>query len=139
STDADRAAEAKRRIEEITAEVEVGKVYEGPITKILDFGALVNLLPGKDGLLHISQIAHQRVEKVTDFLSEGQVVKVKVRETDEKGRVKLSMKALLERPEGYEEPAPRERREREPRGDREPRGERRPRAEQPQRVEPDEA
>ncbi|MEO6033548.1 MAG: polyribonucleotide nucleotidyltransferase, partial [Burkholderiaceae bacterium] len=93
STDADKAAFAKKRIEEITAEVEVGKVYEGPITKILDFGALVNLLPGKDGLLHISQIAHQRVEKVTDFLKEGQIVKVKVLETDEKGRVKLSMKA----------------------------------------------
>jgi polyribonucleotide nucleotidyltransferase len=87
----------KRRIEEITAEVEVGKVYEGPITKLLEFGALVNLLPGKDGLLHISQIAHQRVERVTDFLKEGQVVKVKVLETDEKGRVKLSMKALMER------------------------------------------
>ena len=70
STDADKAAFAKKRIEEITAEVEVGKVYEGPITKILDFGALVNLLPGKDGLLHISQIAHQRVEKV-DGLPEG--------------------------------------------------------------------
>ena len=97
STDADKAAHAKKRIEEITAEVEVGKVYEGPITKILDFGALVNLLPGKDGLLHISQIAHQRVEKVTDFLKEGQVVRVKVLETDEKGRVKLSMKALLDR------------------------------------------
>ncbi|MDI4633265.1 polyribonucleotide nucleotidyltransferase [Pelomonas sp. V22] len=97
STDADKAAHAKKRIEEITAEVEVGKVYEGPITKILDFGALVNLLPGKDGLLHISQIAHQRVEKVTDFLTEGQIVKVKVLETDEKGRIKLSMKALLER------------------------------------------
>ncbi|MEE8614323.1 MAG: polyribonucleotide nucleotidyltransferase, partial [Roseateles sp.] len=68
STDAEKAALAKKRIEEITAEVEVGKVYEGPIVKILDFGALVNLLPGKDGLLHISQIAHQRVEKVTDFL-----------------------------------------------------------------------
>ena len=97
SADADKAAYAKKRIEEITAEVEVGKVYEGPITKILEFGALVNLLPGKDGLLHISQIAHQRVEKVTDFLKEGQVVKVKVLETDEKGRVKLSMKALIER------------------------------------------
>ncbi|MBS0435994.1 MAG: polyribonucleotide nucleotidyltransferase [Proteobacteria bacterium] len=97
STDAEKAAHAKKRIEEITAEVEVGKVYEGPITKILDFGALVNLLPGKDGLLHISQIAHQRVEKVTDFLKEGQVVKVKVLETDDKGRVKLSMKALLDR------------------------------------------
>jgi polyribonucleotide nucleotidyltransferase len=99
STDGAKAEEAKRRIEQITAEVEIGKVYEGPITKILDFGALVNLLPGKDGLLHISQIAHERVEKVTDYLSEGQVVKVKVLETDEKGRVKLSMKALLERPE----------------------------------------
>ena len=80
--------------------MEVGKVYEGPITKILDFGALVNLLPGKDGLLHISQIAHERVEKVTDYLSEGQVVRVKVLETDEKGRVKLSMKALAERNSG---------------------------------------
>jgi polyribonucleotide nucleotidyltransferase len=97
STDADKAEFAKKRIEQITAEVEVGKVYEGPITKILDFGALVNLLPGKDGLLHISQIAHQRVEKVTDFLKEGQIVKVKVLETDEKGRVKLSMKALTDR------------------------------------------
>ena len=98
STDSDKADEAKRRIEQITAEVEIGKVYEGPITKILDFGALVNLLPGKDGLLHISQIAHERVEKVTDYLSEGQIVKVKVLETDEKGRIKLSMKALLDRP-----------------------------------------
>ncbi|MFG6431323.1 polyribonucleotide nucleotidyltransferase [Roseateles sp. LYH14W] len=97
STDADKAELAKKRIQEITAEVEVGKVYEGPIVKILDFGALVNLLPGKDGLLHISQIAHQRVEKVTDFLQEGQVVKVKVLETDEKGRIKLSMKALIDR------------------------------------------
>jgi polyribonucleotide nucleotidyltransferase len=97
ATDGEKAEIAKKRIEEITAEVEIGKVYEGPITKILDFGALVNLLPGKDGLLHISQIAHQRVEKVTDFLQEGQIVKVKVLETDEKGRIKLSMKALIER------------------------------------------
>jgi polyribonucleotide nucleotidyltransferase len=97
STDADKAEHAKKRIAEITAEVEIGKVYEGPITKILDFGALVNLMPGKDGLLHISQIAHQRVEKVTDYLKEGQIVRVKVLETDEKGRVKLSMKALLDR------------------------------------------
>ncbi|WP_332826346.1 polyribonucleotide nucleotidyltransferase [Ramlibacter sp.] len=136
STDPEKAEMAKKRIEQITAEVEIGKVYEGPITKILDFGALVNLLPGKDGLLHISQIAHERVEKVTDYLSEGQVVKVKVLETDEKGRVKLSMKALIDRPEGMEEPRrePREYREREPRrddrggrgdrGDREPRGDR---------------
>ena len=97
ATDGAKADEAKRRIEQITAEVEIGKVYEGPIVKLLDFGALVNLLPGKDGLLHISQIAHQRVEKVTDFLKEGQIVKVKVLETDEKGRVKLSMKALIDR------------------------------------------
>jgi polyribonucleotide nucleotidyltransferase len=122
STDAERAEEAKRRITEITAEVEIGKIYEGPITKLLDFGALVNLLPGKDGLLHISQIAHERVEKVTDYLSEGQVVRVKVLETDDKGRVKLSMKALLERPAGMEDQPPRERRDR---GDRPPRGEHR--------------
>jgi polyribonucleotide nucleotidyltransferase len=120
STDAGKAEEAKKRIEQITAEVEVGKIYEGPITKILDFGALVNLLPGKDGLLHISQIAHERVERVTDYLSEGQVVRVKVLETDDKGRVKLSMKALADRPEGMEE------RPREPRGDR---GDRPPRGE----------
>ncbi|MCY1197031.1 Polyribonucleotide nucleotidyltransferase [compost metagenome] len=135
STDPEKAEFAKKRIEQITAEVEIGKVYEGPITKILDFGALVNLLPGKDGLLHISQIAHERVEKVTDYLSEGQIVKVKVLETDEKGRVKLSMKALTERPAGmeYSERPPREdrgdrgdrggdRRERSDRGDRGDRG-----------------
>jgi len=103
STDGAKAEIAKKRIAEITAEVEVGKVYEGPITKILEFGALVNLLPGKDGLLHISQIAHQRVERVTDYLKEGQIVKVKVLETDEKGRVKLSMKALIDRDQ---QPAP---------------------------------
>jgi polyribonucleotide nucleotidyltransferase len=98
SADPEKAEVAKKRIEQITAEVEIGKVYEGPITKILDFGALVNLLPGKDGLLHISQIAHERVEKVSDYLTEGQIIKVKVMETDEKGRIKLSMKALLDRP-----------------------------------------
>jgi len=115
SVDADKAEFAKRRITEITAEAEIGKVYEGAVTKILDFGALINILPGKDGLLHISQIAHQRVEKVEDFLKEGQIVQVKVLETDEKGRIKLSMKALIERPEGM----PEERFE--PRGDRPPR------------------
>ena len=102
STDADKAAEARRRIEEITAEVEIGKIYEGPVVKILDFGALINVLPGKDGLLHISQIAHERVEKVSDYLKEGQVVRVKALEADEKGRIKLSMKALIERPERTE-------------------------------------
>ena len=110
STDAEKAELAKKRIAEITAEVEIGKVYEGPVTKLFDFGALINLLPGKDGLLHISQIAHERVEKVSDYLSEGQIVKVKVMETDEKGRVKLSMKALAERPAGgSDRPAPAER------------------------------
>ena len=120
ATEAAKADEAKRRIEQITAEVEIGKVYEGPVTKILDFGALINLLPGKDGLLHISQIAHERVEKVSDYLAEGQIVKVKVMETDEKGRIKLSMKALAERPAGGgDRPAPAERGEREPRQSRE--------------------
>jgi polyribonucleotide nucleotidyltransferase len=103
SAEAEKAEFAKKRIAEITAEAEIGKVYEGPITKILEFGALVQILPGKDGLLHISQIAHQRVERVEDFLKEGQIVKVKVMETDEKGRIKLSLKALLDKPEGYVE------------------------------------
>ena len=131
STDADRAAFALKRIAEITAEAEIGKVYEGAITKILDFGALVNILPGKDGLLHISQIAHHRVENVTDLLKEGQIVKVKVLETDEKGRIKLSMKALLDRPEGYveEERPRRDFGDRGDRGDRGGRGDRGPRRE----------
>ena len=130
ATDGAKAEAAKLRIEQITAEVEIGKVYEGPVVKILDFGALVNLLPGKDGLLHISQIAHERVEKVTDYLQEGQVVQVKVLETDDKGRVKLSMKALTERPAGMERserPAPAERGDRAPRQPREFREPREPR------------
>jgi polyribonucleotide nucleotidyltransferase len=96
---------AKRRIEDITAEVEVGKVYDGTVLKILDFGAIVNILPGKDGLLHISQIAHERVATVGDHLKEGQSVKVKVLETDEKGRMRLSIKALLEPPPKPQQPA----------------------------------
>ena len=95
STDADRAKEAMRRIGELTAEVEVGQIYEGTVTKLLDFGALVNVLPGRDGLLHISQIANERVNKVSDHLQEGQKVRVKVIETDDKGRFRLSIKALL--------------------------------------------
>ena len=87
---------ARKRIEDITAEVEVGRVYEGTVLKILDFGAIVNVLPGKDGLLHISQIAHERVNAVSDHLKEGQTVRVKVLEADEKGRLRLSMKALIE-------------------------------------------
>jgi len=105
---ADAGAEAKRRIEVITAELEVGQIYEGPVIKLLDFGAVVSLLPGKDGLVHISQIAHQRVNAVSDFLKEGQVVRVKVIEVDEKGKVRLSMKALIDPPVKAEEPAPAE-------------------------------
>jgi polyribonucleotide nucleotidyltransferase len=93
SVDLDKGREAERRIRELTAEVEVGKIYEGPVLRLLDFGAIVQLLPGKDGLLHISQIANERVNAVSDYLKEGQIVKVKVIEADEKGRVRLSMKA----------------------------------------------
>ena len=94
STSASGMEEAKRQIEGITAEAEVGKIYEGPVVKILEFGALVNILPGKDGLLHISEIAHERVKEVKDFLQEGQIVKVKLLAADDRGRLKLSMKAL---------------------------------------------
>jgi polyribonucleotide nucleotidyltransferase len=87
---------AKNKIQEIVAEVEVGKVYTGTVRRLLDFGAIVELLPGKDGLLHISQISQQRVNSVSDHLKEGQQVKVKVLESDEKGRVRLSMKAVGE-------------------------------------------
>ncbi|MHB1233411.1 MAG: polyribonucleotide nucleotidyltransferase [Burkholderiales bacterium] len=89
---------AKKRIEELTAEVEVGRVYEGTVLKLLDFGAIVSVLPGRDGLLHISQIAHERVNTVGEHLKEGQIVRVKVLEADEKGRLRLSMKALLDPP-----------------------------------------
>ena len=95
---------AKKRIEELTANVEVGKVYEGTVLKLLDFGAIVSVLPGRDGLLHISQIANERVNAVADYLKEGQQVKVKVLEADEKGRLRLSMKALLE-PQSQDSPA----------------------------------
>ena len=95
SVDAAAGEAAKKRIEELTAEVEVGSVYEGTVLKLLDFGAIVQVLPGKDGLLHISQIANERVAAVADYLKEGQVVRVKVLEADEKGRLRLSMKALL--------------------------------------------
>jgi len=87
---------ARKRIEEITAEVEVGRIYEGTVLKLLDFGAIVSVLPGKDGLLHISQIAEERVKNVSDYLKEGQSVRVKVLEADEKGRLRLSMKAVAE-------------------------------------------
>ncbi|MFN4325182.1 MAG: polyribonucleotide nucleotidyltransferase [Azonexus sp.] len=96
ATSGDAAAAARARIDAITAEVEIGKIYEGTVLKILDFGAIVQVLPGKDGLLHISQIAKERVNKVEDYVKEGQVVRVKVLETDDRGRVKLSMKAVAE-------------------------------------------
>ena len=91
---------ARKRIQELTADVEVGKVYEGTVLRLLDFGAIVQLLPGRDGLLHISQISHERVNSVSDHLKEGQTVRVKVLEADDKGRVRLSMKAV-----SREEPA----------------------------------
>ncbi len=94
----DRAAgeEARRRIEQLTADVEVGSVYEGKVAKLMDFGAFVTILPGKDGLVHISQICEERVEKVSDKLSEGDTIKVKVLEVDKQGRIRLSMKAVGE-------------------------------------------
>ncbi len=88
--------EARKLVEQITAEVEVGTVYEGKVAKLMDFGAFVTILPGKDGLVHISQICEERVEKVSDKLSEGDVVKVKVLEIDRQGRIRLSMKAVEE-------------------------------------------
>ncbi len=98
----DKAAgeEARRRIEEITAEVEVGKVYEGRVARLMDFGAFVTILPGRDGLVHISQISNERVENVADKLREGDVVRVKVLEVDKQGRIRLSMKAVTEDEKG---------------------------------------
>ena len=97
---ADSVEAAKKRIEDITAEVEVGKVYDGVVVKILDnnVGAIVDVLPGKGGLVHVSQIAHERVKEVGDYLKVGQTVKVKALEVDDRGRVRLSIKALLEEP-----------------------------------------
>ena len=93
SSDLAAAEDAKNRIEQITSDAEVGAVYNGTVKKIMDFGAFVEILPGKDGLVHISQICEERVEKVTDKLAEGDVVKVKVLEIDRQGRIRLSMKA----------------------------------------------
>ena len=94
SVDGASGKEALRRIELITADVEVGRVYEGKVARLMDFGAFVTILPGKDGLVHISQISNERVEKVSDKLAEGDVVKVKVLEVDRQGRVRLSMKEV---------------------------------------------
>ena len=95
SADNAAAQECKRRIEEITQDVEVGKIYNGRVTKIMDFGAFVTIIPGKDGLVHISQICEERVNNVTDKLSEGEYVDVKVLEIDKQGRIRLSMKAIV--------------------------------------------
>ena len=94
SVDGSSGREAKKRIEDITAEVEVGKIYEGKVVKLMDFGAFVTVLPGKDGLVHISQISTERVEKVSDKLTEGDNVKVKVLEIDRQGRIRLTMKDM---------------------------------------------
>jgi polyribonucleotide nucleotidyltransferase len=94
SVDAAAGQEAKRRVEQITADVQVGMIYEGRVAKLMDFGAFVNILPGKDGLVHISQISDERVENVSDKLTEGDIVKVKVLEVDKQGRIRLSMKAV---------------------------------------------
>ncbi len=98
SVNAEAAEVARKRIEALTAEVEVGRIYEGTVLRLLDFGAIVSVLPGKDGLLHISQIANERIASVSDHLKEGQRVRVKVLETDEKGRIRLSMKAVGDEP-----------------------------------------
>jgi polyribonucleotide nucleotidyltransferase len=98
SVDKSASDEARRRVELVTAEVEVGTIYEGKVAKIMDFGAFVNILPGKDGLVHISQISDERVENVSDKLSEGDKVRVKVLEVDRQGRIRLSMKATAEEP-----------------------------------------
>jgi polyribonucleotide nucleotidyltransferase len=90
------AEAAKARIEQIVSDVEPGRIYEGKVAKLMDFGAFVTILPGKDGLVHVSQISNERVEKVSDKLKEGDVVKVKVLEVDKQGRIRLSMKAVLE-------------------------------------------
>jgi len=96
SVDLDAGNEARRRVEQITADVEVGTIYDGKVAKLMDFGAFVTILPGKDGLVHISQICEERVQNVSDKLSEGDVVKVKVLEVDKQGRIRLSMKAVVE-------------------------------------------
>ena len=91
---------ARKRIEQIVSDVEPGRIYEGKVAKLMDFGAFVTIMPGKDGLVHVSQISSERVEKVSDKLKEGDIVKVKVLEVDKQGRIRLSMKAVLEEEKG---------------------------------------
>ena len=109
SSDGDGMAAAIKMVEEIVKEVEVGEEYEGPVVRIEDFGAFIQILPNKDGMVHVSEISWDHVNKPSDVLKMGQVVKVKVKEIDDRGRVNLSMKALLEKPEGWTPPPPRER------------------------------
>jgi polyribonucleotide nucleotidyltransferase len=94
STDLDRAHEAERRIKELTADVEVGQEYQGTVLRLLDFGAIIQVLPGRDGLLHISEIANYRIADINDVLKVGQSVRVKILEADERGRLRLSVKAI---------------------------------------------
>jgi polyribonucleotide nucleotidyltransferase len=96
SSEGAAAEEAKRQVEALTADVEVGSIYEGKVAKLMDFGAFVTIMPGKDGLVHVSQICEERVENVSDKLTEGETVKVKVLEIDKQGRIRLSMKAVTE-------------------------------------------
>jgi polyribonucleotide nucleotidyltransferase len=105
ATELAKAEIAIGKIEAVTAEVEAGKVYAGKVTRIVDFGAFVEILPGKEGLVHISQISHERVNKVADYLKEGQEIDVKVMEIDRQNRVRLSIKELLEKPAAPEAPA----------------------------------
>jgi polyribonucleotide nucleotidyltransferase len=100
SVNREAADAAKKRIEQIVSDVEPGRIYEGKVAKLMDFGAFVTILPGKDGLVHVSQISNERVEKVSDKLKEGDIVKVKVLEVDKQGRIRLSMKAVAEEEKG---------------------------------------
>ena len=103
STEGPGMEKAKKMIEDITKEVEPGEEYEGEVVRLEDFGAFVNIFPGKDGLVHVSEIAWERTDKPSDALKLGDKVKVKVKEIDNLGRINLSMKALLPKPEGYVE------------------------------------
>jgi polyribonucleotide nucleotidyltransferase len=108
SVDGAAGEEALRRIEALIEEPEIGRIYEGPVKSITPFGAFVEILPGRDGLVHISELEYRRVEKVEDVVQEGEIMRVKLIGIDNQGRVKLSRKALLEKPEGYVAPEPRE-------------------------------
>jgi len=128
SDDAEKMAMAVKAIELITKEIEAGEIYDGEVVRIEDFGAFVNLIPGKDGLVHVSEISWDRTDKVSDALKLGQIVKVKVKEIDSMGRVNLTIKELTEKPEGYVPPPPRPPRTGGPSRGRGPSGPRTPRS-----------